>query len=124
MRIVATITAFLLGSLFVGAQDAAALPGEFSTMPTGRYICELPGDGLGPASLQVPESSFTILRASRYRSDEGTGSYLLAGDIFIMTGGPRQGERYIRKTRGFLRMLNDDGTESRLRCILQTQNNR
>lgn len=124
MRIVAVISPILLGTLFLGAPEALALPGELSTMPTGRYVCELPGDGLGPASLHVPDSDFTLLRASRYRSEEGTGSYLLVGETFIMTGGPRQGERYIRKTRGFLRMLDEDGKESLLRCVLQTHNNR
>lgn len=124
MRIVAAISAFMLGTLSLGAPDAMAMPGELSTMPTGRYVCELPGDGLGPASLHVPDSDFTLLRASRYRSAEGTGSYLLVGETFIMTGGPRQGERYIRKTKGFLRMLDKNGNESLLRCVLQTHNNR
>ena len=124
MRNVAAISAFLFGTLLLGASEAVALPGQLSTMPTGRYVCELPGDGLGPASLHVPDSDFTLLRASRYRSEEGTGSYLLVGETFIMTGGPRQGERYVRKTRGFLRMLDDDGNESRLRCVLRTHNNR
>lgn len=103
---------------------AMAITGELNTMPTGRYVCELPGDGSGPASLHVPDSDFSILRASRYRGKEGTGIYLLTGDLLVMTSGPRQGDRYARKTNGFLRMLDADGNESHLRCVLQTRNNR
>lgn len=111
-------------ALSLGTSAALAIPGELGTMPTGSYICELPGDGSGPASLHVPESDFTILRASRYRAEEGSGIYLLTGDLLVMTSGPRQGERFIRKSNGFLRMLGPDGEESRLRCVLQTRNNR
>lgn len=103
---------------------AMAITGELGTLPTGRYICELPADGSGPPSLQVPHANFTILRASRYRGDEGTGIYLLTGDLLVMTTGPRQGERYARKTSGFLRMLDAQGNESRLRCVRRTRNNR
>lgn len=118
---------YLIASLIAAALStsaALAIPGELGTMPTGRYICELPGDGSGPASLHVPESDFTILRASRYRAGYGAGIYLLTGDLLVMTSGPRQGERFIRKSNGFLRMLGPDGKESLLRCVLQNRNNR
>lgn len=116
------IAALLL--LCLGASPAMGISGELRTMPLGRYVCEVPGTGLGPASLHVPEADFSILRASRYRTPEGVGIYMLVGDLLIMTSGPRQGDRYIRKTRGFLRMMDSEGEESRLRCVLQTRNNR
>lgn len=121
-RAIALIASIL--TLGLGTSAAIATPGELGTMPTGRYICELPGDGSGPASLHVPESDFTILRASRYRAHYGAGIYLLTGDLLVLTSGPRQGERFIRKSNGFLRMLGPNDEESLLRCVLQNRNNR
>ena len=113
-----------LAFLAVTASPAMAVSGEIGTMPIGRYICELPGDALGPAGLHVPSADFQIKQASRYKTDRGNGNYLLVDDLLIMTSGPRDGEQYIRKTHGLVRRLAPDGTPSTLRCVLRTRNNR
>jgi hypothetical protein len=106
------------------ASPAFGVSGQIGTMPIGRYICELPGDALGPAGLHVPSADFEIKQASRYKTDRGNGTYLLVDDFLIMTSGPRDGEKYLRKTHGLVRRLSPDGTPSNMRCVLRNRNNR
>jgi len=106
------------------AESAGAVPGgEIGTLEKGRYACELPGDAAGPAGLHVPEADFTVISASSYRARGRIGSYLLTGELVVMTSGPHRGQRFHLVSRGFLRAVEPDGSDGRLRCILSTRNN-
>lgn len=111
-----------LGMLVAG--PALAAPGgPIDTIHRGEYHCELPGDATGPAGHPVPEERFEIISGSSYASAAGVGSYLLTGDILVMTSGPKRGQRFNRLSNNFLRKLAPDGTESQLRCVRQTRSN-
>lgn len=104
--------------------SAGAVPGgEIDTLEIGRYVCELPGDASGPAGRHVPSAGFTVVSASSYRANGRIGSYLLTGDKVVMTSGPHRGKRFHRLSRGFLRLIEPDGSDGRLRCVLATRNN-
>lgn len=87
------------------------------TMPHGNYECSLPGSADGDAWTSVEGADFRLSSASRYRSDAGRGTYLLKGDLFIFTRGPKRGERYLREGDNRLRKLEADGSKSRLLCV-------
>ena len=78
---------------------------------------------MGEAGVHQPSADFTVLHDSVYRSSSGAGSYLLTGQLIVMTSGPKRGEHYRRLSDGFLRRLAPDGTETALRCIRQVLNN-
>lgn len=103
---------------------AAAPTQEIATLPIGQYVCDLPGDALGPAGMRQPEAGFAILNASSYRAEGGGGSYLLSGDVLTMTSGVRRGQRYHRLPSGLLRLIGPDGMDSPLRCYRLSRNNR
>ena len=106
------------------ASPAAAVPGgALGTLPLGNYVCEWPGDATGPVGLRAPEADFAIINASSYATAAGTGTYLLTGDVVAMTSGPQYGTRYHRMLSGFLRRIEADGKDGRLRCILRVVNN-
>ena len=116
--------AFLLAALTLLAAPAMAVPGgEIDTLEIGRYVCELPGDALGPRGELQPAQDFSIVFGSSYRVGEVRGTYLLTGDEVVMTSGPRKGERYNRITPGFLRRQNADGSDGDLRCVIANRNN-
>ena len=102
---------------------SAAPGGELDTLPIGDYICELPGNVIGPAGLRVPEEDFTVVTASSYRAGGVLGSYLLTGEQLTMTGGPHRGKRYKRLSTGFVRKLDAAGTPGDLRCVRRNPNN-
>ncbi|MXO64654.1 elongation factor P [Altericroceibacterium endophyticum] len=112
-----------LPSLFLtcGLCIAAAAPvaaSPISALERGRYVCETPGDAAGPAGRHEPDKDFRILGASRYVSDEGSGTYLRTGKKVIFTSGPRRGETYeTQRSNRFLRQLDNEGRATRLRCI-------
>ncbi len=111
-------------SLPVAARPArGGLDGPIGTLHRGDYFCEEAGDALGEAGVHQPGEDFTALHDSVYRTSKGQGSYLLTGKLIIMTSGPKQGERFLRLSDGFLRRLAPDGTETALRCIRQVLNN-
>ena len=89
----------------------------------GRYVCELPGDALGPRGVRQPAEDFSIVFGSSYRANGARGTYLLTGDEMVMTSGPREGERYNRISEGFLRRQNPDGSSGGLRCVIANRNN-
>ncbi|MFZ9396600.1 MAG: elongation factor P [Erythrobacter sp.] len=104
--------------LFVVALIAAQAKGEvIETMPHGPYECTLPGDAAGPAVIPQPEASFTVTRASRYRTAAGRGTYLLKNDVLTFSGGPKNGERLKRTGTNELRALNADGSIGRMICV-------
>lgn len=94
----------------------ATAQGPIGTIMRGAYVCELPGDAAGAAGIAQPEESFRIESASRYSAPQGSGTYLRRGDQITMTSGPRNGDRYMIVSEGFLRKL-ENGEPGRLRCI-------
>ncbi len=110
-------------AVLISGPVLAATGGELDTLPLGYYVCELPGDATGPVGILAPETDFTISNASSYSTAAGTGTYLLTGDLVVMTVGPQRGARYRRVYGGFLRRLNADGSDSPLRCIRHVRNN-
>ena len=97
--------------------------GLLDTLPRGNFTCELPGDANGAVGQPAPQASFYVMNGSSYSTDAGEGSYLLTGDTVVMTSGPLQGAKYHRMTDRFLRVVDADGNQSRLRCVLGTINN-
>ena len=114
----------ILLALALAAPAAAAPGGDLGTLPIGRYVCELPGDATGLAGIHVPEADFAIVNASSYQAGGEMGSYLLTGDLLVLTSGPHNGERYRRTARTFLRRIGPDGQDGDLRCVRRTRNNR
>jgi hypothetical protein len=112
----------LLGIL-LAAPALAAPGGRIDTIHPGEYTCELPGDATGPAGFPVAEESFTVTSGSSYATAHGRGSYLLTGDLMVMTSGPKRGQKYNRLSDNFLRKLQADGAESTLRCVRRTRSN-
>ena len=111
-------------TLLTAAEPAFSVPGgKLDTLPLGRYACELPGDIEGPSGIPVPEDGFTVSNASSYRTAQGEGIYLLVGDTVSMTSGPLRNARYHRISEKFLRKMAEDGSDSKVRCILRMANN-
>ena len=109
----------LLAAIPILASVATALTaqgnGPLATLPVGRYQCSLPGDAGGSAWTPI-DKRFSIKNASRYLHPEGTGTYLMSGDELVFTRGPLKNERYKRMGTSMLRMKNEDGSLSRIRC--------
>lgn len=106
-------------ALAAASVGVSAVPGgEIGTMPTGRYLCEKPGDVTGLVAVRVPESDFRVLASSSYAVDGKRGSYLLTGDRLVMTGGPFEGRAFQRTSVGYLRQLAPGGQPGELRCVL------
>ncbi len=109
----------------IAAGPAVAAPGgPIATLQLGTYVCELPGDATGPAGVRVPAQDFSISNASSYGTISGRGSYLLTGDMVVVTSGPKKGQKFRRMSASFLRLIAPDGSDSSLRCIRQVTNNR
>lgn len=115
------LTALLL--LAATGPAVASTGGLLDTLPRGSFNCELPGDANGAVGQPAPQASFYVMNGSSYSTDAGEGSYLLTGDTVVMTSGPLQGAKYHRMTDRFLRVVDADGNQSRLRCVLGTPNN-
>ena len=107
----------LSGPLADAQTPAAPLPGggALSTLPHGTYQCALPGDASGNAFDVIESENFRIGHASKYRNEEGTGTYLLRGKEMIFTRGPKKGERYKRIGTNQVRKL-DGETVTKLLC--------
>jgi hypothetical protein len=86
------------------------------TLPHGTYQCALPGDADGLAFKVVEEEEFRIDTASRYRTSEGSGTYLLRGRELVLTSGPRKGQMYKLVRNNELQRINADGSLGKLRC--------
>lgn len=110
----------------VAASSAAhAAPGgQIGRLLLGEFVCELPGDATGPAGIRVHEQGFSVINASTYTTEAGRGTYLLIGDLLVMTSGPKRGQRFHRLSQNFLREIGPDGVERQLRCVRQVTNNR
>ena len=101
----------------VAAAPAAAGKGPLGTLPLGRYLCELPGDASGPASLPVAGAWFDIVNASSYVAEGGDGTYLLTGDEMVFTRGPMRGARFERSGVRALKRVDLTGPLEKMRCI-------
>ncbi len=122
MKPITTTLAALIAFSAIG--PALAVPGgEIGTLPTGTYVCEIPGDAGGPYRERVPEEDFTIITASSYVAEGRRASYLMTGDRVTMTGGPFKGKKYLRVSHGVLKILDEDGNETPVRCVLTSRNN-
>lgn len=119
--------ALALPALIAASLAAPALAtggGAIGTLQIGQYVCELPGHATGPVARRQPQEDFRITNASSYAVGEARGSYLLVDDAVVMTSGPKRGQKFRRVSNSFLRKLAADGSDSDLRCIRQTANNR
>ncbi|WP_347304013.1 hypothetical protein V5740_05210 [Croceibacterium sp. TMG7-5b_MA50] len=116
----AIIPALLALPTALPAQTAGETPprhgGDIGVVQQGLYVCELPDPRAPSRGVVQDGAGFRILDASRYISDEGTGTYLRRGDRMILSSGPRRGESYHIVTPGFFRKL-EGGSPGRLRCI-------
>ncbi len=120
----------LTASLTAVAACAPAEPlkpvpgGQIGVLQQGFYVCELPGDATGAAGIRQAEQDFSVHNASRYSTATGRGTYLLTGDLVVMTSGPKKGKKFRKLSNNFLRELNAAGEETDLRCVRRVQNNR
>jgi hypothetical protein len=93
---------------------AAQAASDLDVLPQGRYGCWTAGSASGPAV--HPQSEFTVVRGSSYRSEAGNGTYLLASDVLLFTRGPLRDMRFRRSKDGFWQQLSRDGELGRLKC--------
>ncbi|WP_324260746.1 elongation factor P [Altererythrobacter sp. H2] len=114
---IALIAAAAAASPLATAPLGAMAGGKLQTMPQGRYICSLPGDALGKAWEEIPDKDFVIDNGSTYRTEAGTGTYLLTGRQVQFTRGPMKGMAFERISGGTLRLLDENGQPGRVRCV-------
>ncbi len=119
----AALSAFVAIALAVAPSALAVPGGEIGTLPTGRYICELPGDAAGPYRVRTPDEDFAVVSASGYIVNGVRGTYLLTGDTVVMTSGAFKGRQFRQVSDGFLRHLGPAAAEKPMRCVLSTRNN-
>lgn len=110
------LPALALGAAFA-ATGAPAADGPLGTLPLGRYLCELPGDAAGPASIPVEGAWFDIVNASSYAAEGGNGTYLLTGKNLVFTRGPMRGARFERTGMRALKRVDLTGPLAKMRCI-------
>jgi hypothetical protein len=99
------------------AGPALSAEGSLGTLPTGRYLCELPGDAAGPASRPVAGAWFDITNASSYVTEGGNGTYLLTGENVVFTRGPLRGATFERTGARALKRTDIGGPYAKLRCV-------
>ena len=114
----------LSAALFALSAAAFAVPGgPIDVLAPAAYQCEMPGDAGGPAGYRVISEDFSIVNSNTYYSGAGRGTYLLTGDLLLLTSGPKRGHKYNRISDNFLRKLGPDGKDSTLRCVRRVLNN-
>ena len=104
-------------SLAATPVSGGEMQGRLGTLPHGSYVCSLPGDAGGPAWRELEDKRFTIENASIYRTESGSGTYLLTGTRVTFTRGPMKGMKFERTGNASLRWIDDDGKPGRIRCI-------
>ena len=110
--------------LLAAAGPALAVPGgPIGQLAPGNYLCEQPGDAGGAVGLRVASEDFEIVNANTYRTAAGRGTYLLTGDVLMMTGGPKYGQTFHRINNSFLRKSDASGADTTLRCVRRVLNN-
>ena len=111
-------------ALFALSAAALAVPGgPIDVLAPAAYQCEMPGDASGPAGYRVTSEDFAIVNSNTYYTAQGRGTYLLTGDLLVLTSGPKRGHKYHRISDNFLRKLGPDGKDSALRCVRKVLNN-
>jgi hypothetical protein len=103
---------------------ALAVPGgPIDVLPPASYACEMPGDASVAAGYRVDSENFSIANSNSYYTGKGRGTYLLTGDLLVLTSGPKRGQKFRRISDNFLRKLGPDGNDSPLRCVRRVVNN-
>lgn len=87
------------------------------TIPHGEYECAFPGDASREAWVPMEKESFRIIRASRYRTADGGGTYILRDNVLTFTAGPKNGQKLRRTGPNQLRLIMKDGSLGRLLCV-------
>ena len=105
------------GALLVSLPASASPGGKLDTLQRGRYVCALPGDALAEAFVVLPDKGFVIDNGSTYRTETGTGTYLLTGNEVRFTRGPMNGMRFQRTGPGSLRWIDENGQPGQVRCV-------
>jgi len=109
----------LLIPLALMASSAAAplgAQGRIGLLDQGIYVCALPGDATGAAWVEQEGKSFAVTGGSSYRTERGSGTYLLEGKQVTFTRGPMKGMVLLRLGSGLLQEVAKDGKLGRLRC--------
>lgn len=91
--------------------------GRLGTLQPGRYLCEVPGDAAGAASVPVAGAWFDVKKASRYSAEGGSGTYLLTGDRVVFTRGPMKGATFDRVSKRRLERTDLAGERTKMRCV-------
>jgi hypothetical protein len=107
----------LLAPALLASGAALAGDGLLGTLPHGRYLCELPGDAIGPASRPLTGAWFDVVNASSYASESGKGTYLRTGMAVTFTTGPMRGARFELASPKVLRRTNLEGPLAAMRCV-------
>lgn len=116
---------YVIPASLIGVSAAAvAVPGgPIDVLAPAAYACEMPGDATNAAGYRVDDENFVIANSNTYYTPAGRGTYLLTGDLLVLTSGPKRGHKYNRITDNFLRKLGPDGKETPLRCVRKVLNN-
>lgn len=103
---------------------AFAVPGgPIAVLAPAAYACEMPGDATSAAGYRVDAENFTIANSNSYTTVEGRGTYLLTGDLLVLTSGPKRGQKFRRISDNYLRKLDARGNDTPLRCVRKVVNN-
>ncbi len=117
MRVRFTLLAMAVQLPF--APVVQAVPGgQIGTLPTGFYRCEMQGADTSLAPVHVPDNDFRVRLSSSYSVDGRRGSYLLTGDRMVITGGPFEGQEFLRISESSLRKLNSELQPGNIICSL------
>ena len=108
--------ALVLATAALAASPAAA-DGRLATLEAGRYLCELPGDAAGLASVPIQEMWFDVINASSYVTSEGSGTYLLTGKTVVFTRGPMKGLKFTRTGARSIKLVEGEGAPPKMRCV-------
>ncbi|WP_370034066.1 elongation factor P [Qipengyuania mesophila] len=106
----------LLAALAGLASPPAMAQGRLSLLAQGEYICALPGDATGAAWIVQEGREFAVTGGSSYRTEQGSGSYLMEGKLVTFTRGPMRGAKFMLLGSGLLQQVGRDGKLGRMRC--------
>ena len=112
---VARLTLAFAAAALTATPDAA--DGRLGTLESGRYLCELPGDAAGLASIPIQETWFDVINASSYVTGSGSGTYLLTGETVVFTRGPMKGLKFTRTGARSIRLVEGEGAPPKMRCV-------
>lgn len=99
------------------AATGARAEGRLGTLESGRYLCEVPGDAAGLASIPLKDMWFDVINASSYTASAGNGTYLLTGKTVVFTSGPYKGMTFTQMGGRTLRAKDAAGDFAKMRCV-------